>query len=351
MITSTNQTLYHINDVGNKAALTVYCFGLSFISLFGNILVLLASIKYRAIKLDKVSIILIRNIAIADSLYAFLIMTPCGVSLVTDSWPFGDLLCYASTYLQYFLALAGINMICALNIAKLTSLIFPFRARLRSNKTGYTIAVSMWIFSNCFPLMNMAFGRPVNFDYRSYRCAHPHTDDDVWSWLDPVNSALFLVFPNLVIMVSTIILLVYAHKMSSGVNKQAVITMFVVSMVFIVSYLPVGTYIVAETWIIQASGAMEGDSLFVKTYRAGLFLKFINNSANAVIYYLTLNSFKKFVNEKVFCRKADNIGSSIYSSSKTKTVKLRSMSSKKYEKVGDKNQETSSKYSNGEDAI
>ncbi|XP_063690499.1 uncharacterized protein LOC134823079, partial [Bolinopsis microptera] len=152
--------------------------------------------------------------------------------------------------------------------------------------------------ANIYPLHYAVMCRTVYFDYRSYRCAYLHTLDE-WEWLDPLSIFIFLLIPNIIVIVTAIWLLVYTHKMV-GIHKQAVITMLTVSLVFCVSYAPVGVYFVAEKWIIEAAGEdKHEDFLYSKLYRYGMMLKFLNNSANPIIYYATITSFREFVKERV----------------------------------------------------
>jgi hypothetical protein len=275
----------------------------------GNIVVLVASMKYKAIKLDKVSIILIRNIAIADLAYSLCVMLQAGLSLSFNSWPYGngrDTLCHVSTYLQHALAFTDINLICALNISKLTCIMFPLYARLRSFKKGATISAIVWLIANLYPLQ--AVKREVYFDYRSYRCAYVHSPD-YWVWLDPVNISLFLLLPTFLVLVTTVWLLFFVRKVT-GAHKQAVFTMVPVSVVFCLSYAPIGTYFVAEKWIIENAGSYPyNDALYTSLYRYGMLIKFINNSANPIIYFFTIQSFRAFVMAKVFSVKLESFDS------------------------------------------
>ena len=304
LIRPENKTYYEISDPTLRYSLATYCFLTAAFAAVGNIVVLTASIRYKAIKLDKISVVLIRNIAIADLAYSVCVMLQVGLSLVWNSWPYGDghdALCHLSAYLQHALAFTDINLICALNIAKLTCIMFPLYARLRSFSKGVIISGAVWVIANLYPLQ--ALKRGVYFDYRSYRCAYVHTDD-YWKWLDPVNISLFLLLPTCIVFITTIWLLVYVKRVT-GANKQAVITMLPVSIVFCVAYAPIGSYFVTEESIVaMASPYLYDNFLYTTLYRYGMLVKFINNSANPIIYFVTIRSFREFVMEKIFCVKS-----------------------------------------------
>ena len=322
-----NQTLYEITDDVHKGFLISWCIILGVFSVFGNTLVLVASIKYKALRLDKISVMLIAHISFADVLYALVVILMVGWSLIINDWPLNHPLCEASVFLQFFLALVDINFIWVLNVAKLTCILYPFRARLRTKNAGYLVAGIIWIVSNIYPLQCAAMRRSVYFDYRSYRCAYLSTPD-VWEWLDPLNTMIFFLTPNIIVIVTTIWLLLYANKMK-GLHKQAVLTMLTVSLVFCISYAPIGVYMVSEKWITAAAGEdKHRDFLYVQLYRYGTLVKFLNNSTNPIIYYATITSFREFVKEKVFGMKKQSTDS--YSmSSHTIAVSIRAVAMKR----------------------
>ena len=68
-----NKTVFGIATPEVRYSLAAVTFLVIFISIVGNVLVLVASLR-DAIKLDKISVILVKNIAIADLSYAFLVI-------------------------------------------------------------------------------------------------------------------------------------------------------------------------------------------------------------------------------------------------------------------------------------
>ena len=169
MVVYQNQSLYEVSSEGQKGALVTWCFSLGLFSILGNSLVLVSSVKYKAIKLDRISVQLIRHISIADIGYAFCVLFQTGIALLLNRWPYGHALCEVSVYFQYFLALADINMIWVLNVAKLMCILKPLDARLRSRKSGLWLVAGMWVLSQIYPAQCVILRRPVHFDYRSYR--------------------------------------------------------------------------------------------------------------------------------------------------------------------------------------
>ena len=65
------------------------------LSLLGNTLVLIASRKYNALKLDKYSIRLIDNLAAADIGYTITGIVPTISAVAAEGWIYGQQLCVA----------------------------------------------------------------------------------------------------------------------------------------------------------------------------------------------------------------------------------------------------------------
>ena len=68
-----NRKIFSIQASGPRLTLATATFLLASISIFGNFLVLMAALR-NSIKLDKVSVILLKNIAVADLAYALLVI-------------------------------------------------------------------------------------------------------------------------------------------------------------------------------------------------------------------------------------------------------------------------------------
>ena len=150
--------LYNISSsTTERVLLATWCLLAMTTSLIGNSIVLLSSLKYKAIRLDKITLVLIENIAIADMGYACYIASTL-TSIIANRyyappqsyyhrtvakllsrdlyfprWMFGDVMCSVFNYMHLYFGMAEMFLICALNISKLSSLLFPLQARARSS--------------------------------------------------------------------------------------------------------------------------------------------------------------------------------------------------------------------------
>ena len=77
------------------------------LSLSGNTLVLVSSIKYHAINLDEVSVILIRYLAVADMMNCVPKSLTAVPGLVLKRWVLGSLMCAHSTVNGYITAIVS----------------------------------------------------------------------------------------------------------------------------------------------------------------------------------------------------------------------------------------------------
>lgn len=88
---STNlTTLFGDNDYTvTKYCLIVMTVIILVIGVGGNLLVLLGSIKYKALKMDEVSVILLENLAVADLMMVLMFCVPILCTLVAEKWVLG----------------------------------------------------------------------------------------------------------------------------------------------------------------------------------------------------------------------------------------------------------------------
>ena len=102
------------------------CFLLGF---FGNVFALIASHAYKAIDLDNVTIVLIRNLAIADLMLVITTILPTLISIITGRWVFGDLLCDVTGHFNFIPVMVNIYLVLSLSIYKIFVCKNPFNVK------------------------------------------------------------------------------------------------------------------------------------------------------------------------------------------------------------------------------
>ena len=211
------------------------------LGLFGNLIIIAASVKFKAIRLDKVSEMLIRHIAVADVLHIILVVIPAGTSVICDKWVFGDTFCNIQTYLMPIFFSTSIFLLCGLNINKLVCLVYPLRSRHRSSRTGCKIGAAFWlqvIISMTIVHLSAFTFKKWDYHYSPtvFHCTGTYLD--AGSFYE-ILTAVSLLVPCFVILVTTTCLLCFVHQVN-GLQKQSVQTLVLVSTIFCLSYIPFG---------------------------------------------------------------------------------------------------------------
>ncbi|KAL5253820.1 hypothetical protein ACHWQZ_G013558 [Mnemiopsis leidyi] len=265
------------------------------VSIPGNTSVFVASAWYHAIRLDNISVILIRNLAAADLVYTVTVILPTIWSVLSKRWALGQTLCYAQFFLGYMTFLADVILVCTLNISKLTCLLFPLHARTRAKRTGRFISLIIWgvTATAIIPLVVWVTMKWVKFSNSSYRCDGTfHGSSSVW-WV-PAYSALFGLLPIIVVVVTTAWLLRFVKKVR-GLQKESVVTNIAVSVVYVVALVPYTILQCSYLFLDKETHRM----FYVHFYRFSVFMMWINTTGNHLIYYFTVVSYKNFV-KKMF---------------------------------------------------
>ena len=280
-----------------------WCVFVLVMNLAGNSIILLSTIRYRAIKLDRVSVLLIKNIAVSDILLAVFAVHPTLVSLIWDKWPYGTFLCSVFASLGNVCAISGILLVCTMHISKLLSLLYPLHSIGRTSRSGHVISISIWLLAAVSPITNITVDRhSFYFNYRTYRCCFSATAP-VMKWLLPVSGFIFVIIPNLLVVCTTIALLSVVKKATGRVNRQGILTALYVGSVYLIAFLPVALYVTFNlnngTYLTSMSPAAQ--RFFAVTVHKFVFnITLVNGISNIFIYYGSITSFRLFVRKSLY---------------------------------------------------
>ena len=214
------------------------------LSIGGSIIILIGSMKCKAIKLNIISTTLINHIAVADIGFALFVNGPCLLALLLKKWAFGDTHCKVTELLAQFLCFADFNMICAFAISKLLCLLHPLKAW--SRKQARIVALILWFLAAVPSIEHAMFLKTglqtySNFTYGDvYHCTLV-TDDDSnkVAWVDKVLSVIMMVVPSFLMGGAAIWMLAIVKKVQ-GLHRQAVFTVVLVTLVYFITCLPIG---------------------------------------------------------------------------------------------------------------
>ncbi|KAL5265889.1 hypothetical protein ACHWQZ_G006520 [Mnemiopsis leidyi] len=270
-------------------------------SLLGDSVILVGSVKYRAIRLHKIIVVTIQHIAVCDLLLSCTCALPKLVSLLTNRWVFGNYLCFMLFRpMEYYLNAASLLLICCMTCSKLAILKYPLRK--------ITLRVAHWTCSTCWftaliiPAVASFVGGSaddVYFSYKSYTCTADYSSE-VWPWMLPLMAVTFILLPICLVIGITICLLVIANKVAlrnrGCVRWQGVMTTILIATVYCISLVPYAIYCVAKFRF----SCENGENSFFHSHFLRLAISFIyfNTMSNFYVYCLTVASFRVFLRER-----------------------------------------------------
>ena len=284
-----NMTLVEVTNVakGEPEAIAMWSSLTLILSIGGSLIILIGSVRHQAIKLNVISTTLINNIAVADLGFAVFVNGPMLLAILTKEWVFGDTHCKATELLAQFFCFADFNLICAFAISKLLCLLQPLKT-WTLNKAR-TAAFILWFLAAIPPIEHAIFLKTglqtySNFTYGDvYHCTLV-TDDgsDKVAWVDKVQSVFMMVIPSFLMGGAAIWMLLIVKKVR-GLNRQAVITVVLITVVYFITCLPIGILYIFNL------------HRFKEFRQFAYFIPFLNRSANAFIYYVSIKSFRVYI--------------------------------------------------------
>ena len=293
-----NRTLFELETDAERHILAVWCFIALIINFTCNTIILLAATWYRAINLDRISVVLIQSIAISDILMGLVTIHPTMVSLIANKWLYGDVLCYLNHFLKVPIFISALHLICAMHISKLLSLVYPLRARTWTKKAGFRVVCVVLVLSCVIPVTQLALDRySVTFDYRLYRC-HFVFRGLFWKWLRPFLIGSLMVLPNVVVLCTTVALLVFVKVSTKRMNLQGAFTALYVGLVYILACSPVALNQSLITNFYPAMSKKVFTFFFVHYSRYAFFVTFFNSFSNFFVYLVSVKSFQNFMMNK-----------------------------------------------------
>ena len=265
-------------------------------SLLGDTIILIASIKYRAFKLHKVITVIIEHIAVCDLMVLSTLIFPSFASLIADRRIFGSFVSYLTFYTRNYFCFAGVLLVSAMTTSKVLSLKFPIRLGTKSRQYAHKICIACWVAALSYPCIFIVDLQDVYFSYRSYSFEYGFSSE-TWSYLRPLSSLIFGIFPTSVVITTTIYLLVIAKEIANrnrdSLKWQGIVTTVLTGAVYCISVLPHAIYNALDSNMTVENK----DSSFFHTtfYKIARVFVYFNTISNFYIYSLTVSSFRQFL--------------------------------------------------------
>ena len=303
MVASNDYTIYGIhNSVARYfwAAYQLFVFLSSFI---GDSLILYASFQNNAFRINNLIVTIMQHIAVSDLVYATLSVLPSAISLLTNSWILGDVICYARVYLMYSVYPTGMYLMAMLTSCKFLHLRYPLRLTSWTKKRAHQVCCFMWLPPLITPILILALGKDdVHFDFTIYLCDATFKAA-AWKTLRPIVSIFLILVPNFIIVATTISTLKYlatarksARRVQGSVPWQGTLTVALTAVVYCISTLPLLFYHFGIGFVKddQREGALSHVHRLVRS------ACLVNIMSNFYIYTLTIKSFRRFLFSKIF---------------------------------------------------
>ena len=298
-ITYSNSTLFGIQHDGERAILAAWYLFVVISSLLGDTAILVGSIKYRAFELNKATVAFIQHIAVADLGFTATYLAFQLVSIIAKKQIYSHVICLAIPYFGHYFATAGVLMICLMTVSKLVMMYFPLRSW--TGDEAQRICAGMWVLSLYYPITFLAVDKgDVYFDYRSYSCMYGYSSE-VWRILQSIIFVIIPVLPNVILVISTVILLVKAQKFVSKSRKslrwQGILTVLLTAIVFTMAFLPYSIYCILEKFVGVTPTSIK--FFFTLYYRISVACMALSALSNFFIYSLTVRSFRAFLRARL----------------------------------------------------
>ena len=298
-MTSMNYSITAHTD-GARYSLITWSLLTLLLGLAGNIVILLATTRYRALRLDKIINILIKNIAVSDLGTIIFAVLPSLISLIQKKWLFGKVSCYVCHYAQLPIFTSSVLLICALQISKLHTLIYPLHFHVRSNRFAHKVIAIIWLLSAILPTVQFLVDKAdIIFDTIIYRCKYSFSSP-VWGRLLPPLMMILFVIPNLIVIGTTISLLVVLKKARGRTSKNGVLTSLYVGGIYLLSSLPVTLYSFLYKNFEHIMSPELRRFFEYHVFIFAFYVMFLNVMSNFFVYFVSLDSFNKLVKRIVF---------------------------------------------------
>ena len=281
--------------IAERYLLISWCCAALFGCLTGNTIILLATFLCKTIRLDKTSLVLIKNIAVSDILVGLVVVHPTLASLVHGTWPYGTLLCYVFGHLYGPMFVPAVLLVFGFHLNKLYSVIYPLSIVGRTCRSGHVISAVVWSFSAIILISQIALDyKSVVYSGSVFGCRYSFTDA-IWERLLPSLAVVFIGIPNILVVGTTAALAFLVRRTEGRLNRQGIMVAINVGGLYLASNLPPLIYLIIFR---NFRHLMSSDVEFFLNHnirRAIYFLVFTNCFCNFFVYFKSVRSFNAFV--------------------------------------------------------
>ena len=297
-----NRTTYGIRSDGWRYAWGAYLIFVTISSLVGDSTILIASIKYKAIKLQRITIVIIQHIAVADLMVVLTDVMPKLISVITGRWVFGSLMCRVAPAPRIYFVAAGLYLVSTMTTTKMLLIKFPLRFRTFVMERENLICLGCWVGALVGPaVFLLSINRITYFSYRGYQC--DFTDPSPSHGLKLAAPVLLVFTPALVVFATSSFILTEARRVAQrfrdDMKWQGAMATIMTAFLYLLSVFPHLLYRVVE----RISSEENSSFMLKQFYRIAISFHYFNTISNFYIYCLTVASFRNFIMSRIRWRR------------------------------------------------
>ena len=274
------------------------------LSLFGDSIILIGTIKYKAIKQHKVVVAVIQHLAALDILASVFYVLPKTVTLITDRWDLGAFLCstYSCLWSLYLNSLSSLTL--ALPLLKLVIVKYPLRTASWSSMIGHRICGALYFFSiilispSVILTVFFVVGNEFYFSNLQYACARLYRPKvvEIMRYVSIGMSVMNFTAPVAMTALSVALLIIAkrsASRFRESLKWEGVATIVMTVVAYVITNLPYS--------LNCFHASLKSSSLYQSPHmvRFTAHLLTLNIMSNFFIYCLTIKSFREFLKLRI----------------------------------------------------
>ena len=274
----------------------IYLILVTVLDLGGNSFVLFATIAHKAIKLDKMCVWIIQNLAVVDMVNGILVIIPATITFLADGkWLLGSFICSLHWAYKYSFLIGNIFLIIFLSLNKMVRCLFPLRVLDSTFRQRITVTFFSLLPTLVGPVRKIfavyiSGTAKVRFSPAHGMCLAYEIEDGVEKHFQAsvmkVTSMLLVVAPCFILIISNMGLVVLAIRSARrNIKKGNIVIVVLVTAVFVISFAP---------FIVQYLAYGENFNNASAEIRVGQLATAISSFCNPFIYLATNDAFRIF---------------------------------------------------------
>ena len=233
---SASKALFGIKCEAERVLLVLWSTVVFLSSLIGDSIILLGTVKYRAIRQHKVIVAVIQHLAVGDLLQTVFRVFPIATALVADRWIMGEVMCHVQDHVTWVASGMTMVLTCALTTFKLATVRYPFITRTWTRKFGHKTCAAVWLlvlglYGPVFIGKLFFIRHTIHFSYGNYECSYLYHSNSALVWYRTFSVISFsslsvLCYATLVVTSSLLVMKAHAVRGRNGsrIRSEGLVT-------------------------------------------------------------------------------------------------------------------------------